>query len=120
MEKIPLNTPLEEGARFRNQDNMVFFTSVSSKICVDSTKNCTIFSPQTLVTTVGMIDQAFKLYRNLPLPPVPGPDPHAISHIIISRLKLTGNQSIHGTHTHTLNSCVCLMQSVSREWWTER
>ncbi|CAI8033148.1 hypothetical protein GBAR_LOCUS18692 [Geodia barretti] len=41
------------------------------------------------VTTPAVIENAFRLYLHLPLPPLPTPDPRAISHIIIDRLRLT-------------------------------
>lgn len=56
---------------------------------------CYVCLLQTLVTTAGVIEQAFKLYQHLPLPTIPSPDPHAISHIIVNRLHLTGSQSLH-------------------------
>jgi hypothetical protein len=72
-EKIPLHTPLEEDDddSSGNKDKGVLFRTMQT------------------VTTPSVIENAFRLYLHLPLPPLPSPDPRAISHIIIDRLRFT-------------------------------
>ena len=105
-EKIPLHTPLEGMGSSNVGHQNVFFTTVrdthSEVICMTYLS----LLQARLVTTAVLIENTFRLYLNLPLPPVPSPNPHQISHILIDRLKLTGPP----TPTHSL--CVCVSYTV--------